>query len=122
MKTLKLLNSCLLVLAALLLVTAVFAFVNGDIIYGICNIIWMWAEIFFFLVNKESIEIKSINFVYGGFLSAVDDTIEEYGSAIITKNEDGTWRLTAGGRNNTSCASENNDNKEFVHNEKGVKK
>jgi hypothetical protein len=86
MKTLKLLNSCLLGLAALLLVTAVFAFINGNLIYGICNIIWMGCEIFFFLVNKENIEIKSINNVFGEFLSAVDHIIEKHGAAIITED------------------------------------
>lgn len=121
MKTLKLLNFCLLVLAALLLVTAVLAFVNGNIIYGICNILWMGCEILFFLVNKKSIEIKqSSNNVYG-FLSAMNYTIEEYGSAIITENEDGIWEITAGGRNNPSCSAENNDNIEFVHNAEGGK-
>ena len=122
MKTLKLFNYFLLVIAGSLLVTAVIAFVNNHIIYGICNTIWMGCEVLFFLINKKSIEIKqSFNNVYG-FLSAMNDTIEEYGSAIITENEDGTWRITAGGRNNPSCSAENNDNIEFAHNAEGGEK
>lgn len=124
MKTLKILNSCLLGIAALLLVTAVFAFVNGNIIYGICNILWMGCEVFFFLVNKESIDVKqSSNNVYG-FLSAMDDTIEKYGAAIITENIDGKWEITAGfavEHGEPSCSAENNDNIEFVHNAEGGK-
>lgn len=89
MKKLKLLNCGLLVLACCLLATAVIAFANNHIIYGICNILWMGCEICFFLINKKSIEIKqSYNNIYG-FLSAMNDTIEDYGSAIITENEDG---------------------------------
>ena len=119
MKILKILNYGLLVLASSLLVTAVFAFVNGYIIYGICNILWMGCEICFFSVIKKSIEIKQqVNYVYG-FLSAMNDTVEEYGSAIITENEDGTWRITAGVRNKPSCSAESNDNIEFVHNAEG---
>lgn len=122
MKTLKFFNSGLLVLAASLLATAVIAFVNNHIVYGICNILWMGCEICFFLINKKSIEIKeSYNNVYG-FLSAMNDTIEDYGSAIITENEDGIWEITAGGRNNPSCSAENNDNIEFVHNAEGGEK
>lgn len=56
MKTLKFLNVGLLVLAGLLLATAVIAFVNNHIIYGICNIIWMGCEILVFLSNKKDIE------------------------------------------------------------------
>lgn len=100
----------------MLAVTAVFAFVNGNIIYGICNIIWMGCEISFFLVNKKSIEIKqSSNNVYR-FLSVIIDTIEKYGSAIITENEDGIWEIIAGGRNNPSCSAENNDQIAFGNN------
>ena len=121
MKTLKFLNAGLLVLASLLLVTTIFAFVNGNIIACICNIVWMGCEILYFFVNKKSIEIKqSSNNVYG-FLSVMNDTIEEYGSAIITENQDGIWEITAGGRNNPSCSAENNDNIEFVHNAEGGK-
>ena len=116
MKTLKFFNSCLFVTAALLLVTAIFAFVNGNIIACICNIVWMGCEILYFFVNKKSIEIKqSSNNVYG-FLSVMNDTIEEYGSAIITENQDGIWEITAGGRNNPSCSAENNDQIEFGNN------
>lgn len=122
MKTLKFFNSGLLVLACCLLATAVIAFANNHIIYGICNILWMGCEIFFFLVNKKSIEIKqSSNNAYG-FLSAMNDTIEDYGSAIITENKDGIWEITAGGRNNPSCSAENNDNIEFAHNAEGGEK
>lgn len=122
MKTLKLINFCLLVLAALLLVTAVFAFVNGNIIYGICNILWMGSGAIFFLVNKKSIEVKQPSNNIYGFLSAMNDTIEEYGSAIITENKDGQWRITAGGRNIPSCSAENNDNREIAHNAEGGEK
>lgn len=122
MKTLKLFNSGLLVIAACLLVTAVIAFVNNHIVYGICNILWMGCEILFFSLNKKSIEIKqSINNAYG-FLSAMNDTIEDYGSAIITENEDGIWEITAGGRNNPSCSAENNENIEFGHIAEGGEK
>ena len=41
MKTLKILNCGLLVLAAMCAVTAVFAFVKGDIMHGVSNILWM---------------------------------------------------------------------------------
>jgi len=119
METLKIFNSCLLVIAALLLITAVIAFVNSHIIYGICNIIWMGGEIVFFLVNKKSIEVKHRITQLCAFLSVMNDTIEEYGSAIITENRDGEWEITAGGRNNPSCSAENNDQIEFVHNAKG---
>lgn len=124
MKTLKILNGGLLVMAAMLAVAAVLAFVNGNIIYGICNILWMGCEIFFFSVNKHSIEIKQETLVVYGFLSAMNDTIDEYGSAIITTDENGKWRITAGfavERNNPSCFAENNDNIEFVHNAEGGK-
>lgn len=57
MKTLKFLNVGLLVLAGLLLASAVIAFVNNHIIYGICNILWVGCEILFFLSNKEAIEL-----------------------------------------------------------------
>lgn len=121
MKTLKLLNFCLLVIAALILVTAVAEFAKGNILHGICNILWIGCEILFFLSNKKNIELKQgSNSVYG-FLSDMNDTIEEYGSAIITENEDGKWEITAGERNNTSCSAENNDNIEFVHNAEGGK-
>ena len=121
MKTLKLLNFCLLVIAALLLATAVFAFVKGDIMHGVCNILWMGCEVLFFLINKKSIEVKQSSSNVYGFLSAMDDTIEEFGAAIITENEDGRWEITAGERNNPSCSAENNDNIEFVHNAEGGK-
>lgn len=121
MKTLKLLNFFLLVIAALLLVTAVSAFAKGDITHGVCNILWMGCEILFFLVNKKSIEVKQSSSNVYGFLSAMNDTIEEYGSAIITENEDGIWEITAGERNTPSCSAENNDNIEFVHNAEGGK-
>lgn len=124
METLKLLNFCLLVTAALLLVTAIFAFVNGNIIACICNIVWMGCEILYFFVNKKSIEVKqSYNSAFG-FLSYMNDTIEKYGSAIITEGEDGEWRIYKGiavERNNPSCSAENNDNIEFVHNAEGGK-
>lgn len=124
MKTLKILNFCLLVIAASLLVTAVFAIVKGDIMFGFCNILWMGCEIIFFSINKENIEIKQRTNRYVGFLSDMDDTIEKYGAAIITENEDGTWRMTAGFAvepNEPSCSAENNDNIEFVHNAEGGK-
>jgi hypothetical protein len=124
MKTLKLLNFCLLVIAALLLVTAVAAFVNGNIIYGICNILWIGCEILYFLINKKSIEVKQRINQFCGFLSIMNDTIEKYGAAIITENEDGEWRITRGiavERDNPSCSAENNDNIEFVHNAEGGK-
>ena len=121
MKTLKILNCGLLVLAAMCAVTAVFAFVKGDIMHGVSNILWMGCEIIFFSINKESIEIKQRINRYVGFLSYMNDTIEEYGSAIITENEDGTWEITAGEQNNPSCSAENNDNIEFVHNAEGGK-
>lgn len=57
MKTLKFLNAGLLVLASLLLATAVIAFVNNHIIYGICNILWIGCEILVVLSNKEAIEL-----------------------------------------------------------------
>lgn len=119
MKTRKIINFCLLVIAALLLVTAVSAFANRDILHGFCNILWIGCEILFFFVNKHSIEIEQKNLEVYGFLSAMDDTIEEYGSAIITENEDGKWEITAGERNTPSCSAENNDNVEFVHNAEG---
>lgn len=121
MKTLKILNYGLLVIAGLFAGTAGFAFANGEIIHGICNILWMACETIFFSINKESIETKQRINRYVGFLSYMNDTIEEYGSAIITENEDGTWEITAGGRNNPSCSAENNDNIEFVHNAEGGK-
>lgn len=124
MKTLKIFNSCLLVIAAFLLVTAVFAFVNNLIIYGICNILWMGCEILFFLMNKKSIEIKQKSLKVFGFLSAMDNTIEKYGSAIITKNEDGIWEIKEylpTQHKEPSCSAENNDNIEFVHNAEGGK-
>lgn len=122
MKTLKFFNAGLLVIAGLLLVTAVIAFVNNHIIYGICNILWMGCEILFFLMNKKSIEVKHRITQFCVFLSVMNDTIEEYGSAIITEDKNGQWRITAGGRNNPSCSAENNDNIESVHNEKGETK
>lgn len=119
MKTLKFLNAGLLVLASLLLVTTIFAFVNGNIIACICNIVWMGCEILYFFVNKKSIEIKqSSNNVYG-FLSVMNDTIEEYGSAIITEGKDGEWRIYKGIAvecNEPSCSAENNDQIEFGNN------
>lgn len=121
MKTLETLNYLLLVLAAMLAVTAIFAFVNGNIIYGICNILWMGCDVIFSLVNKHSIEIKQEKPKVYGFLSAIIDTIEEYGSAIITENEDGIWEITAGERNAPSCSAESNDNIEFVHIAEGGK-
>lgn len=121
MKTLKILNYGLLVFAGLLAGTAGFAFAKGDIIHGINNILWMGCEVLFFFVNKMSIKIKQNNADVYGFLLAMDDTIEKYGAAIITENEDGIWEITAGGRNNPSCSAENNDNIEFVHNAEGDK-
>ena len=121
MKTLKNLNYVLLVIAGLLAGTAGFAFANGDIFYGICNIFWMLCEILYFSVNKHSIEIKQENLNVYGFLFSMDNTIEEYGSAIITEDEDGKWEITAGERNTPSCSAENNDNIEFVHNAEGGK-
>lgn len=125
MKTLKLFNSCLLVLAGLLLVTAVIAFVNNHINYGICNILWMGCEILFFLINKKSIEIKQEILAVFEFISAVDNTIEKYGSAIITKNEDGIWEIKEylpTQHKEPSCSAENNDGIEFVHNSEGGEK
>ena len=119
MKTLKLFNYLLLVFAAGMAVTAVVAFANGDIIRGIC-ILWIGCEVLFFLVNKKSIEAQQASKNVHGFLSAMDDTIEEYGSAIITENEDGKWKITAGERNTISCSAENNDNIDFVHIAEGV--
>lgn len=118
MKTLKLFNSGLLVIAASLLVTAVIAFVNNHIIYGICNILWMGCEIFFFLINKHSIEIKQEKSAFYDFMLAMDDTIEKYGSAIITEDKDGYLI----GYAKPSCSAENNDNIEFGHNAEGGEK
>jgi hypothetical protein len=114
MKTLKFLNSCLLGLAAMLLVIAVFAFINGNIIYGICNILWMGCEIIFFSVNKKSIETEQKKEKVNAFLSYMNDIIEKHGAAVITEDKEGYWQM--------SCASENNDNIESVHNEKGETK
>lgn len=119
MKALKFFNAGLLILACCLLVTAVIAFVNNQIIYGICNILWMGSEILFFLINKKSIEVKHRITQFCVFLSVMNDTIEEYGSAIITEDKDGQWRITAGGRNNPSCSAENNDNREIANNAEG---
>lgn len=124
MKTLKLINFCLLVIAGLLLVTAVIAFVNNQIIYGICNILWMGCEILFFLINKKSIEVKQSYNIAFGFLSVMNNTIEDYGSAIITENKDGQWEITGGiavEHKDPSCSAENNDQIEFVHNAEGGK-
>lgn len=118
MKTLKILNFCLLVLAALLLVTAVSAFAKGDITYGIYNILWMGCEILSFSVNKMSIKIKQNNADVYDFLLAMDDTIEKYGSAIITEDKDGYLI----GYAKPSCSAENNDNIEFGHNAEGGEK
>lgn len=109
MKTLKFFNAGLLILACCLLVTAVIAFVNNQIIYGICNILWMGCEIIFFSLNEKSIEIKRVY----AFLSYMNDIIEKHGAAVITEDKDGHWQM--------SCASENNDNKECVHNTEGGK-
>lgn len=121
MKTLKILNGGLLVIAVMCAVIAVFAFVKGDIMHGVCNILWIGCEILFFLINKKSIEVKHRITQFCVFLSVMNDTIEEYGSAIITEDKDGQWRITAGGRDNPSCSAENNDNIEFVHNAEGGK-
>lgn len=121
MKTMKILNYLLLVLAVTLAVTAVFAFVKGDITNGIYNILWMECEVLFFFVNKKSIEAKQRISQFCGFLSVMNDNIEKYGSAIITEDDNGQWRITAGERNSPSCSSENNDNIEFVHNAEGGK-
>lgn len=124
MKTLKLLNFCLLVIAALLLVTAVSAFAKGDIYHGTCNILWMGCEVLFFFINKKSIELKQSSENVYGFLSYMNDTIEKHGAAIITEKEDGTWKITAGiavEHGAPSCSAENNDNIEFVHNAEGGK-
>lgn len=119
MKTLKLINFCLFIMADLLLVNAIFAFVNGNIITCICNIMWMGCDILYFFVNKKSIEVKqSYNSAFG-FLSYMNDTIEKYGSAIITEGEDGEWRIYKGiavERNNPSCSAENNDQIAFGNN------
>lgn len=115
MKT-KFFNYLLLVFAAIFLVTAVVAFVNGDIICGICNILWMGCEVLLFLVNKKSIEVKHRITQFCVFLSVMNDTIEEYGSAIITEDKNGQWRITAGGRNIPSCSAENNDQIAFGNN------
>jgi hypothetical protein len=104
MKTLRFLNSSLLVLAAFLLVTAVFAFVNGNFISGICNILWMGCEIIFFSVNKKSIETEQKKEKVNAFLSYMNDIIEKHGAAVITEDKDGYWQM--------SCASENNNNLE----------
>jgi len=121
MKTLKFFNAGLLILACCLLVTAVIAFVNNQIIYGICNILWMGCEIFFFLINKKSIEVKQRYLTALAILSNMNNIIEKYGSAIITENKNGEWETTAGGRNNPSCSAENNDNREIAHNAEGGK-
>lgn len=124
MKTLRFLNSSLLVIAALLLVTAVFAFVNGNINYGICNILWMGTEIVYFFANKKSIEIEQKAEGVHAFLSDIINIIKKYGTAIITEGQDGFLQIVGCvgvNRGNTSCASEKNENKEFVHNEKGDK-
>lgn len=119
MKTLKLLNFCLLIIAALLLVTAVSAFAKGDIDHGTCNILWMGCEVLFFLINKKSIELKQSSDNVYGFLSDMNDTIEKHGAAIITENEDGKWEIKEylpTQHKEPSCSAENNDNIEFVHN------
>ena len=122
MKTLSKLNFInyvFLVIAILLAITAIFFFIKGNIIYGICNILWIGCEILYFLINKKSIEVKQRINQFCGFLSIMNDTIEKYGAAIITEDEDGKWRITAGERNTPSCSAENNDNIEFVHNAEG---
>lgn len=121
MKTLKILNGGLLVIAVMCAVIAVFAFVKGDIMHGVCNILWMGCEVLFFWINKKSIKIKQESLKVFGFLSAMDDAIEEYGAAIITENENGKWEITAWERNTHSCSAENNDDIEFVHNAEGGK-
>lgn len=124
MKTLKLINFCLLVIAGLLLVTAVAEFANGNILHGICNILWMLCEVLFFLVNKHSIEIKQENLNVYGFLFSMDNTIEEFGSAIITYDKDGKWEIHKGiavEHKDPSCSAENNDQIEFVHIAEGGK-
>lgn len=86
MKTLKFFNYILLVIAILLAITAVFAFVNGNITSGICNILCMGCEVVFFWANKIHIEIEQDKADVYVFLSDMNDTIEKYGAAIITDN------------------------------------
>lgn len=118
MKTLKFFNYILLVLATLMAITAVFAFINGNITSGICNIMWMGCEVIFFSMNKKFIQIKQDNANVDAFLLDINNTIGTYGAAIITKDDDGTWSITRGiavEHNNPSCSAENNDQIEFTH-------
>lgn len=121
MKTLsrlKFFNYVLLVIAILLAITAIFAFINGNITSGICNILWMGCEVVFFSMNKKIIQIKQDNANVDAFLLDINNTIETYDAAIITKDDDGTWSITRGiavEHNNPSCSAENNDQIEFTH-------
>ena len=121
MKTLsrlKFFNYVLLVIAILLAITAIFAFVNGNITSVICNILWMGCEVVFFSMNKKFIQIKQDNANVDAFLWDIYNTIEKYGAVIITENEDGIWEITQGiavERGNPSCSAENNDQIEFTH-------
>lgn len=78
-------------------------------------------KLFFSSSNKKHMGLQHKGDIIYEFLSKMDDTIEKYGAAIITENEDGKWEITAGGRNTPSCSAENNDNIEFVHNAEGGK-
>lgn len=119
MKTLKFFNYILLVLATLMAITAVFAFINGNITSGIYNILWMGCEVVFFSMNKKFIQIKQDNANVDAFLLDIYNTIKKYGAVIITENEDGIWEITPGiavEHNNPSCSAENNDQIEFGNN------
>lgn len=118
MKTLsrlKFFNYVLLVIAIILAITAIFAFINGNITSGICNILWMGCEVVFFSMNKKFIQIKQDAADVYAFLLDMFNTIETYGSAIITEADDGTWRLSKGVHDSPSCSAENNDQIEFTH-------
>ena len=84
----------------------------------------MWCEVLYFLINKNTIELKQSSDNVYGFLSDMNDTIEEHGAAIITEDKDGQWKITRGiavEHGVPSCSAENNDNIEFVHNAEGGK-
>lgn len=118
MKTLKFFNYVLLVIAILLAITAIFAFINGNIIFGICDILWIGCEVVFFSMNKKFIQIKQDSANIDAFLLDINNTIGTYGAAIITKDDNGTWSITRGiavEHNNPSCSAENNDQIEFTH-------
>lgn len=118
MKKLKFLNSCLLAIASSLLVTAIIAFVYGKIFYGICNILWFGCGIFYFLINKKSIETTQQNNRVYYILSYIKDLVEKHGAAIITEDKDGKWVITAGiavEHKEPSCSAENNDQINYHH-------